>query len=126
MRQKVTKSDLLAGIQWFLFMFANIVVIPIAIGAAYELQQDEIVSLLQLSFIVTGLACLAQVTLGHHRPIMEGQSGLWWGIFFNTRRYDICSRNAVTRLRWEPCTRRYFIWNFNRPNRHNRTWYRVR
>src|SRR5699024_1949368 len=29
----------------------------------------------------TGLACLAQVFLGHRRPILEGQSGLWWGIF---------------------------------------------
>src|SRR5699024_5673806 len=33
------------------------------------------------SFIVTGLACLAQALFGHHRPILEGQSGLWWGIF---------------------------------------------
>src|SRR5690606_18766102 len=32
-------------------------------------------------FIVTGLACLAQVFFGHHRPLLEGQSGLWWGIF---------------------------------------------
>lgn len=81
MRQNVTTTDVLAGVQWFLFMFANIVVIPIGVGAAYQLQQDEIVSLLQLSFIVTGLACLAQVLFGHGRPIMEGQSGLWWGIF---------------------------------------------
>ena len=70
-----------AGLQWFFFIFANIVVIPITIGEAFGLDQTEIVPLLRLSFIVTGLACLAQVFLGHKRPILEGQSGLWWGIY---------------------------------------------
>ena len=36
--------------------------------------------MLQLSFIVTGLACIIQAFLGHKRAIMEGQSGLWWGV----------------------------------------------
>jgi len=36
--------------------------------------------MLQLSFIVTGLACIVQAFLGHKRAIMEGQSGLWWGV----------------------------------------------
>src|SRR5690625_2083324 len=71
----------IAGIQWFFFIFANIVIIPITVGEAFGLSQAEIVPLLQLSFIVTGLACLGQAVLGHRRPILEGQSGLWWGIF---------------------------------------------
>jgi xanthine/uracil permease len=71
----------MAGLQWFFFIFANIVVIPITIGEAFDLTDGDIVPLLQLSFIVTGLACLAQVFFGHKRPILEGQSGLWWGIF---------------------------------------------
>ena len=71
----------LAGLQWFFFIFANIVVIPITIGEAFGLEQAEVVPLLRLSFIVTGLACLAQVFFGHGRPILEGQSGLWWGIY---------------------------------------------
>lgn len=70
-----------AGIQWFFFIFANIVIIPITVGEAFGLNQAEIVPLLQLSFMVTGLACLAQAIFGHRRPILEGQSGLWWGIF---------------------------------------------
>lgn len=37
--------------------------------------------MIQFSFIVTGLACIVQASLGHHRPLLEGQSGLWWGIF---------------------------------------------
>lgn len=71
----------IAGVQWFFFIFANIVIIPITVGEAFGLSQTEIVPLLQLSFIVTGLACLAQAIIGHRRPILEGQSGLWWGIF---------------------------------------------
>src|SRR5699024_6389819 len=39
------------------------------------LSKAETVPLLQLSFIVTGLAWLAQVLFGHKRPLMEGQSG---------------------------------------------------
>src|SRR5690625_6974036 len=70
-----------AGLQWFFFIFANIVVIPITIGEAFSLEQAEVVPLLRLSFIVTGLACLAQAFFGHGRPILEGQSGLWWGIY---------------------------------------------
>lgn len=74
-------QNLLAGLQWFFFIFANIVIIPITVGEAFELNQGEVVSLLQMSFIVTGLACLAQALFGHGRPILEGQSGLWWGIY---------------------------------------------
>jgi xanthine/uracil permease len=43
-------------LQWLFFIFANIVVIPITVGAAFDLSLGRIVSLLQLSFIVTGLA----------------------------------------------------------------------
>lgn len=74
-------SSWIAGLQWFFFIFANIVIIPITVGEAFDLTQMEVTSLMQFSFIVTGLACLAQVFIGHGRPIMEGQSGLWWGIF---------------------------------------------
>src|SRR5690625_2105472 len=71
----------IAGIQWFFFIFANIVIIPITVGEAFGMTQAEIVPLLQFSFIITGLACLGQVVFGHRRPILDGQSGLWWGIF---------------------------------------------
>lgn len=81
------KSDLLhipnwiAGLQWFFFIFANIIVIPITVGEAFELSQAAMSSMIQFSFILTGVACMAQALLGHHRPVLEGQSGLWWGIF---------------------------------------------
>lgn len=81
MKEIIDGKNWIAGVQWFFFIFANIVVIPITVGEAFGLTKGEVVPLMQMAFIVTGLACLAQVFLGHRRPILEGQSGLWWGIF---------------------------------------------
>ncbi|WP_052245984.1 uracil/xanthine transporter [Sporosarcina sp. ZBG7A] len=77
-------SDWIAGLEWFFFIFANIVIIPITVGKAFNLHQDSIISTLQLSFIVTGIACLLQAFFGHKRAILEGQSGLWWGMILST------------------------------------------
>jgi xanthine/uracil permease len=64
-------------------MFANTVVIPISIGAAFHLSSGEITVSLQRSFLYTGIACLLQAFLGHRLPLMEGQSGLWWGVILS-------------------------------------------
>ncbi len=61
------------------FMFANTVVIPLTIGDAFHLSSGETAGSLQRSFIYTGAACVLQALLGHKYPLMEGQSGLWWG-----------------------------------------------
>lgn len=80
MRLSVT---MLAGFQWLFFLFANTVVIPISVGAAFEMDQVEIVSAIQRSFIVTGVACILQGFIGHRLALMEGQSGLWWGVILS-------------------------------------------
>jgi xanthine/uracil permease len=72
-----------AGLQWLFFLFTNTVVIPITIGSAFQLEQGKIIALLQLSFLFTGIACIIQALLGHRRSIMEGQSGLWWGVILS-------------------------------------------
>ncbi|SFD41603.1 Xanthine/uracil permease [Lentibacillus persicus] len=73
-------SSWISGLQWLFFIFTNTVVIPITVGAAFGLSQGSIASILQLSFIVTGIACIVQALFGHKRALMEGQSGLWWGV----------------------------------------------
>lgn len=73
-------SNWLSGLQWLFFIFTNIVVIPITVGAAFELPQEKTAGLLQLSFVITGIACIVQGLFGHKRAIMEGNSGLWWGV----------------------------------------------
>lgn len=64
-------------------LFTNTVVIPITVGAAFSLPQDKIQFLIQCSFVLTGLACAAQAAFGHKRAVMEGQSGLWWGVILS-------------------------------------------
>lgn len=83
MREWMKVKHWTAGMQWLFFLFTNTVVIPITIGSAFELEQGKIVALLQLSFIFTGLACIVQALFGHRRSIMEGQSGLWWGVILS-------------------------------------------
>lgn len=73
----------LASLQWLLFIFANTVVVPISIGLAFELPADVIAGVLQSSLIVTGCACLLQGLVGHRFPLMEGQSGVMWGVMLN-------------------------------------------
>ncbi|WP_018883294.1 uracil/xanthine transporter [Paenibacillus massiliensis] len=73
----------LAGLQWLFFLFTNTVVIPITVGAAFGLPQEKIQFLIQCSFVLTGLACVIQAGLGHKRAVMEGQSGLWWGVILS-------------------------------------------
>ena len=83
MRRLSAPVTVLAGFQWLFFMFANTVVIPISVGNAFELAQIEIVSAIQRSFIFTGIACLLQGVFGHRLALMEGQSGLWWGVILS-------------------------------------------
>jgi xanthine/uracil permease len=77
------KTTVLAGIQWLFFIFTNIVVIPLTVGAAFHLGQGDIAAAVQRSFIFTGIACILQATFGHRLPLMEGQTGLWWGVILN-------------------------------------------
>lgn len=74
---------LMAGIQWLGFMFANTVVIPLSTSTAFHLSQAATAGVMARSFILTGLACLLQAWFGHRLPLMEGQSGLWWGVILN-------------------------------------------
>ncbi len=70
----------LAGAQWLLFMFANTVVIPVSVGSALHMDAVQIAGFMQRSFLLTGLVCLLQVLFGHGLPLLEGPSGVWWGV----------------------------------------------
>lgn len=79
----VTPTTFLAGVQWLFFMFANVVVIPISIGQAFQLPPAVVTASLERAFIYTGIACILQVLLGHRMPLMEGPAGLWWGFILS-------------------------------------------
>lgn len=75
-----SSSTALASLQWMFFIFANTFIVPISIGNAFLLPTDDITSIMRISFILTGIACLLQGWIGHRFSLMEGHSGLWWGL----------------------------------------------
>lgn len=75
-----TKSTL-ETIQWFVFLLASTVAIPIIIGNVYELNFVELSDLMQRTFFIVGLTSLLQGLIGHRLPIMEGPAGIWISIF---------------------------------------------
>lgn len=83
MRNFTSWTTAFASTQWLFFILANIVVVPISIGHAFDLQSYEIATIMRSSFIVTGLACILQGVIGHRLPIMEGPSGVMWGLVLN-------------------------------------------
>ncbi|MGE6573572.1 uracil/xanthine transporter [Paenibacillus xylanexedens] len=77
---KNVSSLILAGIQWFFFLFTNTVVVPLSIGHNFHLSPDAIAASMQHAFILTGAVCILQAVFGHRYAIMDGPSGLWWGL----------------------------------------------
>ena len=74
---------MLSSFQWLFFIFANTLVVPISVGAAFQLPAEIIEMTIRYSFIFTGLACILQAWIGHRYPLMEGHSGLMWGLLLN-------------------------------------------
>lgn len=83
MKHSSSLTTTFASIQWLFFIFANTIVVPISIGAAFDLSPDIVTSILRNSFIFTGIACMLQGSIGHRFPLMEGHSGLMWGLLLN-------------------------------------------
>jgi xanthine/uracil permease len=80
---KTSLTTTFGSLQWLFFIFANVVVVPISIGVAFELPSYEVATIQRSSFIFTGVACMLQGLYGHRYPIMEGPSGVIWGLVLN-------------------------------------------
>lgn len=82
--EKSTPTAIAFGsLQWFFFIFANTIVVPISVGAAFELPQPAIMGMIRSSLAFTGIACMLQGWIGHRFPVMEGHSGVTWGLVLN-------------------------------------------
>ncbi|MFD0682221.1 MULTISPECIES: uracil/xanthine transporter [unclassified Paenibacillus] len=79
MEKKLTPQIGLAGIQWMFFILTNTVVVPLTLGQLFHLSSGQIAFTLQLSFLLTGAACIIQALCGHRYAVMDGPSGVWWG-----------------------------------------------
>ncbi|WP_339164054.1 purine/pyrimidine permease [Siminovitchia sp. FSL H7-0308] len=74
---------LFSSFQWLLFIFVNTVVVPISVGAAFQLPSEVVEMTIRYSFIITGAACILQAWAGHRYPILDSHSGLMWGLILN-------------------------------------------
>ena len=53
-----TVETAVASLQWFIFLLANSIVLPIVVGQVYHLSVDQIAELLQRTFLVVGISSL--------------------------------------------------------------------
>ncbi|MBM7705007.1 uracil/xanthine transporter [Metabacillus iocasae] len=83
MKHAESSKTLFSSIQWLFFIFANTVVVPLSVGTAFDVQADVMKMMLSYSFVFTGMACILQGWMGHRYPLMEGHSGLLWGVMLN-------------------------------------------
>ncbi|WP_051254741.1 purine/pyrimidine permease [Halobacillus kuroshimensis] len=81
MNQTSPGASLLETIQWFVFMLANAVALPIVIGSIYHLDYIETAGLIQRTFFTVGIASMLQGLFGHRLPVMEIPAGIWVSVF---------------------------------------------
>ncbi|PKL58759.1 MAG: xanthine permease, partial [Methanomicrobiales archaeon HGW-Methanomicrobiales-5] len=70
-------KNLFYSFQWMFFSLANVIVVPAVLGISLGLTELEIAQLAQRTFLVSGLACLLQIYIGHRLPVLEGAGGMW-------------------------------------------------
>lgn len=71
----------LETIQWFIFLLASAVALPIVIGSIFHMSFNDIALLMQRTFFIVGVASFLQGLFGHRLPVMEGPAGIWVSIF---------------------------------------------
>ncbi|NKX15291.1 purine/pyrimidine permease [Bacillus cereus] len=68
-------------LQWFVFLLANAIALPIIIGGIFHLSIEDISTLMQRTFLVVGVSSFIQALFGHKYPIADGPAGSWISIF---------------------------------------------
>ncbi|PGZ94735.1 xanthine permease [Bacillus pseudomycoides] len=67
--------------QWFFFLLATSVALPIVIGGVFHLSMKEISELMQRTFFIVGISSFIQGWFGHRYPIADGPAGSWVSVF---------------------------------------------
>jgi xanthine/uracil permease len=76
-----TENKYLNVFQWFVYLLANSIALPIVIGNVFHLTATEISALMQRTFFIVGLSSFMQAKFGHRFPIADGPAGSWVSIF---------------------------------------------
>jgi xanthine/uracil permease len=79
--RKLSFDTGIGSLQWFVFLLANSLTLPIVIGQVYNLPAVEIAGLMQRTFLVVGLSSFLSGWLGHRLPVPNGPAGIWLGVF---------------------------------------------
>lgn len=66
----------IGAVQWFIFLLANCLTIPVIIGQVFLLSPDEISGSMQRTFFVVGHSSLLSGYLRHRLPISNGPAGI--------------------------------------------------
>lgn len=74
-------ENLMYAFQQTVLFVASAVVMPVVVGYALGLNQAEVATTLQRTFILCGVMTFLQVRFGHRFPIQDGPAGLWSGLF---------------------------------------------
>ena len=73
-------KNVIYALQHLIYILAGSVVLPVAVGSSLGLDQAEIASMLQRTFVLSGAASILQALFGHRYPIVDGPAGLWMGV----------------------------------------------
>ncbi|PKM81524.1 MAG: xanthine permease [Firmicutes bacterium HGW-Firmicutes-14] len=92
-------KNLFYSFQWMFFSLANVIVVPAVLGISLGLTELEIAQLAQRTFLVSGLACLLQIYIGHRLPVLEGAGGMWLGLFISMAGIASATGKSLTILR---------------------------
>ncbi|MBE7102345.1 xanthine permease [Bacillus cereus] len=74
-------NHIMGTLQWFIFLLANSIALPIVVGGLFHLTTEEVFYLMQRTFFVVGISSFLQGWLGHKLPIADGPAGSWVGVF---------------------------------------------
>ncbi|WP_066308302.1 purine/pyrimidine permease [Bacillus sp. FJAT-29814] len=77
----IRENNFLSTFQWFIYLLANSIALPIVIGNMFHLNGTEISTLMQRTFFMVGLSSFLQARFGHRLPIADGPAGSWVSIF---------------------------------------------
>lgn len=72
---------ILASVQWFVFLVANVLTVPIVLGHSFGFSPAQIAHFTDRSLFICGLIGLLQALFGHRYAVLEGPAGMWWGVF---------------------------------------------
>ncbi|MFD1781022.1 purine/pyrimidine permease [Fredinandcohnia salidurans] len=88
----------LSVFQWFIYLLANSIAIPIVVGDIFQLSGAETSSLMQRVFFIVGLSSFIQAKFGHRYPIADGPAGSWVSIFVIYASVGIQQGKTITEI----------------------------